>query len=227
MKRSMIVPVRSHSLHDPLAGADTVAPADARRDIATHGILCCGDVVEIGWPDEDEFDRLTTLRNRSHVRTGFLDPRPLDPAANRVWLRSGMRRPVDALLAMRLCATGALCGMIGWTGWTSTSRTLELGRIVVDRDLVRRARHPRWRSPEGIAVDAAKALCDYLFAIAGARALRSTYIIANRHAARVNRLAGGRIVGTASVPCADGTFADVAKVELTRDDWLRFRSARP
>ena len=54
--------------------------------------------------------------------------------------------------------------------------------------------------------------------------MRSTYIADNRLAARVNRLAGGRVVGSARVCRADGTEVDVVKLALTRDEWLQARA---
>jgi RimJ/RimL family protein N-acetyltransferase len=195
------------------------------RAIPTLGVLCLGDMVELGWPEESELDRLTALRNRPRIRAGFLDPRPLDPLANREWLRDARRRPADALLAIRLRANGALCGMLGWTGWSTRSRTLEVGRIVVDPDVARPFRSLRPRGYRGIAVDASIALRDYLFGTIGAHVLHSTYLVDNRLAARLNRLVGGRVLGTASVRRADGTLAKVAKLELTRSEWLQ--SHRP
>jgi RimJ/RimL family protein N-acetyltransferase len=192
-------------------------------DIPTRGVLCTGEVVELAWPEEHELDAITELRNRPAVRSKFLDPRPLDPLANRAWLQSGMQRPAEAVLAIRLRASGALCGMFGWTGWASESRTPELGRVVVDRYCARAFRALRPAGHRGIAVDAALALSDYLFAQADARAVRSTYIVHNRLAARVNWLVGGRIVQSTTMRRADGTLADVVKLELTRTEWLQSR----
>jgi RimJ/RimL family protein N-acetyltransferase len=192
-------------------------------DMPVRGVVCRGKVVELGWPEPDEFDRLTAFRNRAQVRAGFLDPRPLDPLANRQWLAGGMRRPEEGLLAIRLPGAGAVCGMIGWTGWTSQARAPELGRIVVDRVAALAHRDACGNAGDGIAVDAARALCDYFFAALGAHCVRSTYVADNRFAARVNRLAGGRVVGNDRVRRADGTEVDVLKLELTRDEWLRAR----
>jgi RimJ/RimL family protein N-acetyltransferase len=194
------------------------------RDIPTRGVVCTGEIVALAWPEEHELDRLTELRNRPEVRSKFIDPRPLDPRANREWLRSGMHRPAEGLLAIRLRAEGALCGMFGWTGWSTQSRSPELGRVVVDRAIARAVRALRPAGHPGIAVDAARALSDYLFAEAGARSLRSTYIAHNRLAARLNRLAGGRIVQCTTLARPDGSIADVVKLEITRTEWMQSRA---
>lgn len=195
--------------------------------IPTHGRLCGGTIVELGWPEEHEFDRLTALRNRPEVRANFLDARPLDPLHNRQWLRSGMRRPAEALLAIRLRPGGELCGMIGWTGWSPETRAPELGRVAVDRNVARAYGAVRPDGYPGIAVDAARALCNYLFETAGARIVRSTYIADNGHAARLNRLVGGRIVTRLRVSRPDGTFANVVNLELTRAEWLEALERQP
>ena len=195
--------------------------------IPTRGRLCSGDIVELGWPEEHEFDRLTALRNRPEVRANFLDARPLDPLDNRQWLRSGMRRPAEALLAIRLRTGGALCGMIGWTGWSTETRAPELGRVAVDRNVARTFGAIRPDGYPGIAVDAARALCDYLFEVAGAHHLRSTYIADNGAAARLNRLVGAHVVARSQAHRPDGTVANVVNLELTRSDWLEARSRQP
>lgn len=195
--------------------------------IPTCGRLCRGSIVELGWPDEDEFDRLTALRNRPEVRANFLDSRPLDPVANRQWLRSGMRRPSEALLAIRLRPDGTLCGMIGWTGWSPETRAPEIGRIAVDPDAARVIGALRPEGYAGIAVDAARALCSYLFEVAGAHVLHSTYLADNGLAARLNRLVGARIVTGPRVRRPDGTIANVVNLELTRAEWLEAHARQP
>lgn len=195
--------------------------------IPTCGRLCLGSIVELGWPEEHELDRLTALRNRPEVRANFLDTRPLDPLNNRQWLRSGMRRPAEALLAIRLRTGGALCGMIGWTGWSPDTRAPEVGRVAVDRYVARAFGAIRPDGYPGIAVDAARALCSFLFDVAGARVLRSTYVDGNVPAARLNRLVGARIVTRLRVSRPNGTTVNVVNLELTRAEWLEARERQP
>jgi RimJ/RimL family protein N-acetyltransferase len=203
--------------------APATSGSPSAADIPIDGVLCRGMAVEIGWPREDEFDRLTALRNRPHVRSQFFDSCILDVAANREWMRNGMRRPYEALLAIRTRDAGELCGMIGWTGWCERTRSLELGRIVVDGERARAFRTLRRTSSRGIGLDAGIALRDYLFATIGVHTLRTRYYSDNRLAARVNRLGGGRVVRRSTVLGADGRHADVVELELTRADWLGLR----
>src|SRR2546427_8385413 len=71
------------------AGSSVSAAESALWSMPLHGPLTEGRCVRLGWPEEDELDAITALRNRAAVRKQFLDRRPLDPARNRNWLRSG------------------------------------------------------------------------------------------------------------------------------------------
>ena len=37
----------------------------------TSGVLFEGECVRVGWPEEDEFDAITALRNRPEMRRQF------------------------------------------------------------------------------------------------------------------------------------------------------------
>lgn len=87
--------------------------------IDTTGVLCEGQLVKLGWPEEWEFDAITALRNELHVRKWFLDSRPLDPQANREWLRTGMKRPYEAVLSIRWKEDDSFLGTIGWSDWNA------------------------------------------------------------------------------------------------------------
>ncbi len=197
-------------------------PSVQRRSIPLAGMLCRGERVELAWPEEHEFDAITALRNRPRVRERFLDPRPLDPAANRGWLRSGMKRPEEGLLAIRLIEDATLCGTIGWSHWDPQARSVELGRLVVDPSLGRR-RVRAHRGYPGIGADASTALRDWAFAAMDLALMRSVYIGDNVHSARVHRLAGGRIVSTGEVTRRDGSVVALTRVELRRDEWLALK----
>ncbi|MEP7208062.1 MAG: GNAT family N-acetyltransferase [Casimicrobiaceae bacterium] len=188
--------------------------------IPLAGVLCRGSRVELGWPEEHEFDAMTILRNRPHIRNRFLDPRPLDLVANRTWLRTGMKRPEEGLLAIRLRDNGAFCGMIGWSHWDPAERTIELGRLVVDAARVRRDRAAGRDGYPGIAVDAGTTLRDWAFTHFRLAVMRSVYIGDNAPSARVHRLAHGRVVRSEQVTRRDGSVVCLTRVELRRDEWL-------
>lgn len=203
-----------------LTAAQAIPPAPV---IPLAGVLCHGRLVELGWPEEHEFDALTALRNRPPVRARFLDPRPLDIAANREWLRCGMRRPDEALLAIRQRTTGALCGMIGWSRWDRETGTLDLGRAVVDVHAVRGHFAAAWHPHPGIGLDAGTTLRDYAFERMRVSVLRTVYIGDNAHSARLNRLAGGRISGRTREVRRDGSEVELVHAEMTREEWQHLR----
>ena len=191
------------------------------------GDLCEGMLIALGWPEPHEFDALTAMRNRPEVRSRFLDPRPLEAEANRQWLATGMQRPVEGLLSIRLRASGALCGMIGWSHWDPLDASVEIGRLVVDHRLavrqLRAAGIVRSETYPGIGVDATNTLRDFLFESLGLRTMFAVYIGDNARSARVNRLGGGRLVATQQVARRDGSSVTLVRAELSRDEWLAVR----
>ena len=195
-----------------------MAKATAWR-IPLRGPLCEGRCVLIGWPEDDEIDALTALRNRPQIRDKFLDPRPLDPQRNREWIRERMRRPFEALLAIRLKPSGALVGAIGWSRGDPDEGSFELGRVMVDAAAVRRHRQALPPDYMGVATDAGTALRDFGFRNLGLSVIRSVFIADNRLSRRAALLGGARIVGTSHAPRADGTEVSVVCLELLRAEW--------
>ncbi|MGH8799811.1 MAG: GNAT family N-acetyltransferase [Casimicrobiaceae bacterium] len=204
------------------------ATADSRHwTIADRGVLCEGQCIRVGWPEGDEFDAITALRNRPEVCRQFLDARPLDPVRNRRWLQHEINRPYEAVLAIRMKIDDAFVGSIGWSKGDATAGTLELGRVMVDaaRAIAYRRRLP----PDyaGIALDAGVALRDFLFAALPLRTIRMTVIVANRLSLRAATAGGGRIVASGVERRADGAMVDVAYLECTRDDGARVAPPYP
>src|SRR5208282_5698613 len=187
--------------------------------IPSRGPLFEGDCVGVGWPEADEIDRLTALRNRPQVRIKFLDPRPLDLARNRDWISHGMRRPYEALLSIRLKRTGVLVGAIGWSHGDPGEGSLELGRAMVDAAALRQYRHAFPRGYVGVATDAGVALRDFVFRALGLTVIRSVLIDDNLLSLRALLLGGGRVVGTSRVQRTDGTEVAVTRLELRREAW--------
>jgi RimJ/RimL family protein N-acetyltransferase len=187
--------------------------------IPLRGPLFEGHCVRVGWPEPDEIDSLTTLRNRPQVRVKFLDPRPLDPQCNREWIEHGMRRPYEALLAIRLKRGGALVGAIGWSRGDPGEGSFELGRVMIDAAVLRRYRRNFPPSYAGVATDAGTALRDFGFRTLGLTVMRSVFIDDNRLSRRALLLGGGCIVGGWRMQRADGTEVAVTRAELRREEW--------
>lgn len=187
--------------------------------IPLRGPLFEGRCVSVGWPEADEIDALTALRNRPRVRSKFLDPRPLDPVRNRDWINRGMKRPYEALLAIRLRPSGALAGAIGWSRGDPDEGSFELGRVMVDAETLQRCHKDFPADYAGVAADAGTALRDFGFRVLGLALIRCVFIDDNRLSRRAVLSGGGRIVGTSRVLRTDGTEVTVTKLELRRAEW--------
>lgn len=191
--------------------------------IPTHGVLFEGECVRVGWPEEDEFDAITALRNRPEMRGNFLDTRALDPARNREWLRHGMRRPYEAVLAIRMKHDDAFVGAIGWSHGDPLERSMELGRVMVDarKAIAHRASLPAGYA--GVALDAGKGARDFGFSMLGLNVIRMQIIDGNRLSLSAACTGGGRIVGTEMAKRPDGSELKLIRLECSRDDWHRVR----
>jgi RimJ/RimL family protein N-acetyltransferase len=192
-----------------------------------HGPLTEGRCVRLGWPEEDELDAITALRNRAAVRKQFLDRRPLDPARNRNWLRSGMKRPYEAVLAIRLKHDNTFVGVIGWSHGDPVGGSLELGRVMVDAQALRACRHRFPKDYQGVAVDAGVAVRDYAFEVLDLRLIRMEVIEANRSSLRAAVAGGGRIVSARAQQLADGNEVRLIALEFDRSDWHRCMAQAP
>ena len=191
------------------------------------GWVTDGQCVSLGWPEEHEFDAITALRNRASVRRQFLDSKPLDAERNRTWLRSGMKRPCEALLAIRLKPDGVLVGTIGWSRGDPSAGSLELGRVMVDTLAVRPYRHRLPVGYPGVAVDAGMAVRDFGFSVLGLQLIRMIVVESNRLSLRAAVAGGGRIVGTRIEARPDGGTRKLIDLEFTRDDWLAWKARPP
>lgn len=188
------------------------------------GPLFDGECVSVGWPDADELDAITALRNRPDVRRQFLDPRPLDRQRNREWLQHGMKRPEEAVLAIRMKIDGMFVGTIGWSHGDPQAGRIEVGRLMVDARVLPAYRDLLPRGYAGVAVDASVALLDFAFAVLDVRLAYTVVIAGNALALRTNRKAGGRIVRTSIERRADGSEVQLIHLECNRDDWTRRRN---
>jgi len=187
------------------------------------GPLFDGRCVRVGWPEPDEFDRITSLRNRPQVRGRFLDPRALDLQRNRDWLAHGMQRPREALLSIRLAANGTWVGTIGWTGYDPDRRELDVGRIMVDAQAVLPHRASLPDGYPGVGVDAGRALRDYVFSRLDLATMTCVVIGDNALSRRTVLMGGLRPVGTSESTRPDGTKVGLIRFAMTRDDWIAAR----
>ncbi len=159
-----------------------LTPAEAEELVGAvplSGSLREGREVRIGWPEPHEFDKITTLRNDPHTRKWFLDTRPLHLGANRRWLAAGMRRPYESVLAVRWKRNGLFLGSIGWMDWEPHKRSLAIGRLMVDREVVRGILPELPRDYEGVARDASLTLGHFVVETMGVWYISFCYLQAN------------------------------------------------
>lgn len=187
--------------------------------ISLAGPLAEGIFVTLGWPEADEYDRITALRNRPAVRACFFDPRPLDPLANREWIAHRMQRPREGLLSIRIGPHCVFCGTIGWSGYDPDVHTLEIGRLVVDAALVRPFRSGFPDGYPGVALDASNALLEFAFTRMGVERVTSVFLAERALPRRVNILCGGRHAGDSERVRPDGSRVRVSCMALTRAEW--------
>jgi RimJ/RimL family protein N-acetyltransferase len=100
-----------------------------------------GEIVVLRTPQPREYDLLTSLRNKH--RHWFFDDAEVSLEDGRRWLAS--RTEDNCLLAVE--AHGAVVGTIGWS---RDKGAAELGRVILDYDLTRKADI----APAGLAQDA-------------------------------------------------------------------------
>lgn len=182
-------------------------------------VLCCGERVVLRWPDGDDADRITTLRNQSQVRRRFLDQRLLDPIVNRAWLLSGMDRSHEAILAIRWASNGLFLGMIGWTDWDQERRTACFGRLAVASHVLRQLPQSELLNYSGVAVDAALALRDFAFERMELAEATTWYLADNMQSAHINRAVGMVEQERRLRVREDGTAVQTVELVLTRARW--------
>ncbi|HZW72471.1 MAG TPA: DegT/DnrJ/EryC1/StrS family aminotransferase, partial [Caldimonas sp.] len=138
-----------------------------------------------------------------------------------------MKRPCEALLAIRLKPDGVLVGTIGWSHGDPAAGSLELGRVMVDTLAVRPYRHRLPVGYPGVAVDAGMAVRDFGFSVLGLQLIRMIVVENNRLSLRAAVAGGGRIVGTRAEARPDGGTRKLIDLEFTRDDWLAWKARPP
>lgn len=191
-----------------------------------EGVLCRGERVLLAWPDEEDAERITSLRNSYRVRRCFLDQRLLDPTANRAWILRGMNRPRDALLAIRWAENSLFVGMIGWTDWDPHKRTACLGRLAVSLPALRQLPRAELSGYAGVGVDAALALRDFAFERMELAEITTWYLPGNAQSARINRVAGMVERGSRVRMRDHGCAVQTIELVLTRARWEHLRQRR-
>jgi RimJ/RimL family protein N-acetyltransferase len=191
--------------------------------IPIEGVLCQGRQVDLAWPEPREFDAITALRNQPWIRRWFLDDRPIAIEANRLWLTSGMKRPWEALLAVRWRMDGRLLGTIGWSDWSQTTASASFGRIMVDRKALRSLCRGREGCNPRPMLDAIHALRTYVFEEMALERATCVHVAGNVLSSRIQSSVGFREIGSSQHTRPDGSSVTVIESVLTREDYLALR----
>lgn len=186
-------------------------------------IVCEGTNVRLCWPTESELEQIVELLCRPSVRRFGLEDPPLDPIE--IWTvhRFRLGHPYTGLLAVRWREDDSLLGAIGWYGWNPDERSLWLGHLVVDPQLLRGvAGRPRHRRQDrvGPALDAGRALCDYVFAEMNASVLLTYHLAGNVRSEAVQRATGFLETSRKIHERPDGSKVEMIFNHLTRERWL-------
>lgn len=192
---------------------------------ATSGEVASGLGLILGWPEAEEFDRITELRNHASVAKWFLDSRQLDRDTNRNWLRWGMRRGEEGLLSIRWSDNGEFLGTIGWSGWNRERRAACFGRLMLDRRVLAQVGNRVPLGHPGIAVAAATLLRDYAFETMGLYDLTTWHFEENKLAAKVNTAIGMKFERKGVRLRPDGQCVGTIELRLIRQCWLELGSA--
>jgi len=183
-------------------------------------IVCEGTNVRLCWPTESELEQIVELLCRPAMRRFALEDPPLDPIE--IWTvhRFRIGHPYTALLAIRWREDDRLIGVIGWYGWNPDERSLWLGHLAVDPRLLRGlAGRPR-EGGAGPALDAGRALCDYVFAEMNASVLLTYHLAGNVRSEAVQRATGFLETSRKIHQRADGSSVEMIFNQLTRERWL-------
>lgn len=191
--------------------------------VKTEGVLCESSALVIGWPEPREFDLITALRNRPSVRRWFLNDRALDAEANRAWLETGMDRPKESLLSIRVKAGGGFLGTIGWSDWEPRRATACFGRLALDPSGLRRATARLPHGHPGVALEAACALRDFAFRSMRLERLHTYFLAGNASAERVNRSVGMLPASRGIRLRADNTPVETIEMYMDRQRWARLQ----
>jgi len=188
-------------------------------NIKTSGVLCDGQLIKLGWPEEWEYDSITELRNDPRIRKWFLDSKPLDKQKNREWLRSGLKRPYESILSIRWKEDDSFLGTIGWSNWDVEKGTAWFGRLAVDKNSLKKITEITPKGYIGIAVDAALTLRDFAFTSMKLKAVITYYFQGNKMAENVNKAIGLSKVSCEKRLSNNCTMIETVNMKLTYEKW--------
>lgn len=194
--------------------------------VKTVGVICESRTLSIGWPEPPEFDMITALRNKPEVRQWFLSDGMLNLEANRVWLETGMDRPREALLSIRLKIDHSFLGTIGWTDWDRHQATACFGRLALDTVGLKKAFRKLPHGYRGLALDAVTTLRDFAFRSMRLDRLFTYFFAGNVAAARLNRRVGMIYTSGATRLRPDNTPVETVEMYMDRRAWLRLQEQR-
>lgn len=184
------------------------------RAVPLEGELARGQAVVLGWPEAEEIDRITELRNGPQTQPWFLDRRPLDREANRQFLKGGLAKPFESILAVRWQHDHSFLGSIGWMDWQPAARKVALGRLMVDHKAVLKVGSRFPPGYAGVAADAARTLGELVVRVLKVKYVTYCYLENNPRARRVAEAGGLLIRQQRTESTADGRRLVVVEAEF-------------
>lgn len=110
------------------------------KDGLARGYRSLSGVIVLRRATNDDFDWMTSLRNKDSVRKWFLDSRKIEPSAGRSWLAARASRDDDTLLIIAHAVTGCRVGTLGWICPDGEVGAFETGRLAIDAAAIRTLR---------------------------------------------------------------------------------------
>lgn len=192
---------------------------DGFSNIKLDGFLCEGILISLGWPGEEEYDLITNLRNKDEVRKYFFDSRKLNINNNRYWLEKKIKKPYESILCIRFKKNNLFLGTIGWDKWDPNKKTIEIGRLMLEKNNIRKIIKLLPKNYPGIIMDACLTLRDYAFSKLKVNKIFANYKTNNILSKNVVYEAGSVYFGQKTNKLNDGSCFISEMVEISKKHW--------
>ncbi|MES2154617.1 MAG: GNAT family protein [bacterium] len=189
------------------------------QEFPTSGVVATGVFTFLEWPRPDDVSSMTGLRNSPAVRRWFIDDTVLGEETNRAWILSETNRPWEAILCIRNRSDGRFLGTIGWTDWDPVDRSVAAGRIAVVATTAAPVALATGGRQASAAFDAGASLADRFLRHFDLSSVRTSYVVGNERAARLNEALGMRIVGRSVRTRPDGSPIEIVDLRMSRQEW--------
>jgi len=190
--------------------------------IKLNGPLCKGQFITLGWPLKSEFDLITCLRNSNDVRKYFFNSNSLDLEKNRFWLEYGINKPLESMLSIRYGNEDCFIGTIGWDKFDVEKKTIEIGRLMLDKKRVRDIIKYIPKDYIGFAKDACLTLRDYAMIQLNVDKIYANIISSNILSKKIAEWVGAAKYDSRYKTLPDGALVQFEMYMLEKQKWIKF-----